>query len=313
MPSSNGSPSAIDPIPLALGQGSLDRRADLRTGSWAGVPGPWRLIAVDPAAEALVRRDGSVATLVEVDPSTAPAGLDVLLGVGHDGRAVVGRVVDPSGVALAEGVAWAGLRSVGLRLPAEERTLLAELVALASWHRTHTHCPRCGTPTEVAGLGWWRTCPADGSDHYPRTDPAVIAVLVDAAGNALLARQAVWPEGAFSALAGFVEPGESAERAVVREIAEEVGLTPTAVRYVASQPWPFPGSLMLGFEASVEGVRPTPEVDGIEIVEARWLSPGELPGLAEAREVRLPGRLSIAHQLVRRWYGGEIPDAWCRW
>jgi NAD+ diphosphatase len=129
----------------------------------------------------------------------------------------------------------------------------------------------------------------------------------------LLARQAVWPQGAFSTLAGFVEPGESAERAVVREIAEEVGVTPTAVRYVASQPWPFPGSLMLGFEAHVAGVRPPPRVDGVEIVEARWLSRADLPGLAAAREVRLPGRLSIAHQLVRRWYGGDIPDQWCRW
>jgi NAD+ diphosphatase len=153
----------------------------------------------------------------------------------------------------------------------------------------------------------------DGSEHYPRTDPAVIAILVDDAGNALLGRQVVWPVGAFSTLAGFVEPGESAERAVLREIAEEVGLRPDGVSYVASQPWPFPASLMLGFEARIHGVRPTPRVDGVEIAEARWLSRDELPSLAETREVRLPGRLSIAHQLVRRWFGGEIPDAWCRW
>jgi len=189
----------------------------------------------------------------------------------------------------------------------------AEFLALANWHRTHTRCPRCGTPTRIAGLGWWRTCPQDATEHYPRTDPAVIAVLVDAEGNALLGRQTRWPEGAFSTLAGFVEAGESAESAVVREIDEEVGLRPTGVHYVASQPWPFPASLMLGFRATVDGVRPTPRPDGVEIAEARWLSREELSPACEAREVRLPGRLSIAHHLIRQWYGHDLPDAWCRW
>jgi NAD+ diphosphatase len=162
-------------------------------------------------------------------------------------------------------------------------------------------------------LGWWRTCPADGSEHYPRTDPAVIALLVDDEGNALLGRQTRWPEGAFSTLAGFVEPGESAESAVVREISEEVGLRPTAATYIGSQPWPFPASLMLGYHATVAGVRPEPHPDGVEIAEARWISRDELPALCESREVRLPGRLSIAHHLVRLWYGQPLPDEWCRW
>jgi len=208
---------------------------------------------------------------------------------------------------------WAGLRDVGLRLPEDERGILAEFLALANWHRTHTRCPRCGAPTEVAGLGWWRTCPQDGSEHYPRTDPAVIALLIDDEGNALLGRQTRWPEGAFSTLAGFVEPGESAESAVIREIAEEVGLRPTGSTYIGSQPWPFPASLMLGYHATIGGVRPEPRPDGVEIAEARWISRDELPALCQSREVRLPGRLSIAHHLVRRWYGQPLPDEWCRW
>ena len=222
-------------------------------------------------------------------------------------------MVDRDDPAVPADVQWAGLRDVGLRLPEDERGILAEFLALANWHRTHTRCPRCGTPTDVAGLGWWRTCPADGSEHYPRTDPAVIALLLDDEGNALLGRQTRWPEGAFSTLAGFVEPGESAESAVIREVAEEVGLVPTGATYIGSQPWPFPASLMLGYHATVAGVRPEPTPDGVEIAEARWISRDELPALCESREVRLPGRLSIAHHLVRLWYGEPLPDEWCRW
>ena len=248
------------------------------------------------------------------DTAPSPAGdLDILLGIDPTGAVWCGRVVARDDPAVPPEAQWAGLRDVGLRLPEDERGILAEFLALANWHRTHTRCPRCGAPTEVAGLGWWRTCPQDGSEHYPRTDPAVIALLIDDEGNALLGRQTRWPEGAFSTLAGFVEPGESAESAVIREIAEEVGLRPTGSTYIGSQPWPFPASLMLGYHATIGGVRPEPRPDGVEIAEARWISRDELPALCQSREVRLPGRLSIAHHLVRRWYGQPLPDEWCRW
>jgi NADH pyrophosphatase NudC (nudix superfamily) len=246
------------------------------------------------------------------DP-TRPADPEILLGVDPTGLVWCGRVVERDDPVVPPSVQWAGLRDVGLRLPEDERGILAEFLALANWHRTHTRCPRCGTPTEVAGLGWWRTCPEDGSEHYPRTDPAVIALLIDDECNALLGRQTRWPEGAFSTLAGFVEPGESAESAVVREISEEVGLVPAGSTYIGSQPWPFPASLMLGYHATIAGVRPEPHPDGVEIAEARWISRSELPALCQSREVRLPGRLSIAHHLVRLWYGQPLPDEWCRW
>lgn len=236
-----------------------------------------------------------------------------MLGADRSGRLWCGRVVGRDDPIVPADVAWAGLRDVALGLPDEQRSVLAEFLALANWHSTHVHCPRCGAATVVAGLGWWRTCSADGSEHYPRTDPAVIALLLDDEDNALLGRQTRWPDGAFSTLAGFVEPGESAESAVAREIGEEVHLQVAHVRYVSSQPWPFPASLMLGFHATADGVRPTPKPDGVEIAEARWVSRAELGDLCAARIVRLPGRLSIAHHLIQLWYGAPLPRQWCRW
>ena len=287
-------------------------------GSAAAIPAepdPWDAAQLDPA-------DANPGLDPEPEPEPDPApGLepaeptagDILLGADTAGLIWCGRIVDRDDPAVPANTEWANLRTVALRMSEDHRGIFAELVALANWHRTHTRCPQCGTPTEVAGLGWWRTCPADGSEHYPRTDPAVIALLVDDEDNALLGRQTRWPEGAFSTLAGFVEPGESAESAVLREISEEVGLHPATARYLGSQPWPFPASLMLGFHATIPGIRPEPTPDGDEIAEARWISRAELPALCESREVRLPGRLSIAYHLVRTWYGQELPDKWCRW
>jgi NAD+ diphosphatase len=306
----------IDQVRLALGHDPLDRRADLRTQGWSAVPGERVLVLIDPTGEVAVTRSADrsarLATVGAVNPGAAASG-DILLGLDAAARVWCGRVVDREDPVVPADVQWAGLRDVGLRLPADERGILAELLALANWHRTHTCCPRCGAPTEVAGLGWWRTCPQDGSEHYPRTDPAVIALVIDDEGNALLGRQIRWPEGAFSTLAGFVEPGESAESALIREISEEVGLRPTGATYIGSQPWPFPASLMLGYHARIGGVRPQPHPDGVEIAEARWISRDELPALCQSREVRLPGRLSIAHHLVSLWYGHPLPDEWCRW
>ena len=318
--------SPLDPLRLALGQEHLDRRGDLRRRGWEELPEPRRWVLMDdagnvalqPAAEAADPRSapepapGSAPELARVVPPALPPdpGQDLFLGVDGSGCAVLGRVV---GREDRSHLQWSSLRSVGMLLGDEDRAIVAELLALANWHATHRRCPRCGAATEVAGLGWWRTCPQDGSEHYPRTDPAVIGLLLDDEDHALLGRQTRWPEGAFSTLAGFVEPGESAEAALSRELHEEVGLRPVATEYLGSQPWPFPASLMLGFHARVPGVRPPPRVDGYEIAEARWIGRDELPSLAAEREVRLPGRLSIAHHLISRWFGAELPDAWCRW
>jgi NAD+ diphosphatase len=188
---------------------------------------------------------------------------------------------------------------------------MTESVAVLGWHATHTHCPRCGTPTEPVEAGWSRRCPADGSGHYPRTDPAVIMSVVDADDRLLLGHNPAWPDGRYSTLAGFVEPGESLEAAVRREVAEEVGVVVGEVEYLGSQPWPFPASLMLGFAA--RAVDPTISTDDVEITDARWFTREELRSAAAAGDVLLPSGVSIARRLVEHWYGGELPGAREAW
>ncbi|MFC8598808.1 NAD(+) diphosphatase [Isoptericola sp. NPDC057191] len=201
---------------------------------------------------------------------------------------------------------WAGLREVGGR---RRDALASEAVALAAWHASHERCPRCGEPTLVEQAGWVRRCPAQDVEIYPRTDPAVIMAVVDDADRLLLGHAAHWPEGRFSTLAGYVEPGEGLEQAVRREVAEEtsvvIGVAPGDVVYRGSQPWPFPASLMLGFRARATST--DVQVDGAEVTAARWFTREELAAGVQAGEVGLPGRPSIARALVEEWYGAELP------
>lgn len=198
---------------------------------------------------------------------------------------------------------WLGLREVGAELPELEAGLLVEATAMAHWHDRHLFCPRCGEEAVSEHAGWLRRC-AQGHEQFPRTDPAVIMLVHDGAERCILGRQAVWPAGRFSILAGFVEPGESLEAAVAREVLEEVGVAVTDVRYVGSQPWPFPGSLMLGFTALVSG-DPTLHIDHDEIAEARWFSKTELSGHEGFRA--LPPPLSIAYRIIADWMDSALP------
>ncbi|MGV1003507.1 MAG: NAD(+) diphosphatase [Candidatus Nanopelagicales bacterium] len=298
-------------LDVALGRPGPDRRPDLRRANAAGALAalPAAVVALDESGKWAVTGDSAHPELWRGDPADVP-GQRLFLGVSQ-GVALFAALVgqwQPSAVAQ-----WRGLRSIGGLLCAEDSALATTATALANWHHSHTHCPRCGTPTEVAGQGWWRHCPQDSTDHFPRTDPAMIVLLLDRADNALLARAGRWVEGAYSTLAGFIEPGETAEGALVREVSEEVALDAYEVTYLGSQPWPFPASLMLGYHARVAGVTPDPHPDGDEIVAARWISRAELPTLCESREVRLPARVSIANRLIQAWYGAELPDHWCRW
>lgn len=178
-------------------------------------------------------------------------------------------------------------------------------VALGSWHRRTRFCSACGTPLEAARSGWSLRCPRDGSEHFPRTDPAVIMAVVDAQDRLLLARAA---GGRFhSVLAGFVEAGESAEATVVREVAEEVAVTVTEVEYVGSQPWPFPRSLMLGFRARAEH-REDLVLQPDEIARADWFTREQLREEIEAGQIELPGPASLGRALIRDWYGRPLPD-----
>ncbi len=197
------------------------------------------------------------------------------------------------------------LRAVGPLLERSEGAILAYARGLVLWHRRHRFCGLCGQATRSAQAGHVRTCvnPVCGTDHFPRTDPAVI-MLVHDSERCVLGRQAVWPEGMHSTLAGFVEPGESLEEAVAREVREEVGIEVSEVVYHSSQPWPFPASLMLGFHARS---RPAPlTVDRHELAAARWYSRAELLASPEDRSFRLPRRDSIARRLVEAWIAGSI-------
>jgi NAD+ diphosphatase len=222
--------------------------------------------------------------------------------------AYVARVVsDPGSAVLPAGDRWSSLRDVGGVLSARDAGLATTAVALERWHVRHPRCPRCGAETRVEQAGWVRRCVADGSDHYPRTDPAVIMAVVDESDRLLLGHGAQWPDHRYSTLAGFVEPGESAEHAVRREVREEVGVIVGAVEYRGSQPWPFPASLMLGFRAQALSTDVT--IDAVEITAARWFTRMELHAALILGSVGLPGNTSIARALIEEWYGSDLPDA----
>jgi NAD+ diphosphatase len=196
------------------------------------------------------------------------------------------------------------LREVGVLLSDRDAGLFATMLGLANWHAAHTHCPRCGATTQPDQSGWIRRCPQDDSEHYPRTDPAVIMAVTDDADRLLLARSPQWPEGRLSVLAGFVEPGESLEAAVAREVFEEVGVVVEQVRYLGNQPWPFPSSLMVGFTS--HAVDPTLHLDMEEIVEALWVTRAQLREMAMAGRFGLSPSISIARRIIENWYGEPI-------
>jgi NAD+ diphosphatase len=271
-------------------------------------PGTRVLVVFD--GHALVRLDDEHAELIFVPPAEAPAGTRLLLGQDTDGTVYFGVSAElPAAPGLPTGVRVASLREVGSLLGDRDAGLLTHAVALANWHDTHTHCPLDGVPTVPDPGGHSTRCPKDGSEHFPRTDPAVIMLVTDPDDRCLLARNAAWPGRRVSILAGFVDPGESAEQAVVREVAEETGIKVGNVRYVGSQPWPMPRSLMLGFRADAPAGQAI-TVDQEELAEAYWFSRDELLAAIKARQIALPPPVSIARQIIESWFGGPLPSTW---
>lgn len=300
--------------PNSFAGARLDRAAHRRTdAAWL--------------ADALASRDAqaivATADAVAVTPSGTAVRLPlaavdglagraepVLLGV-EDGAplfAVDGEGDDLGGLLDGRG-ALVGLRDAALRLGRDDAGVLAYTQAILSWQRRHRFCGACGTRTHSIEGGHAHRCPNCGAVTYPRTDPVIIVVVVDpAADRILLGRQAVWPRGRYSALAGFVEPVESLEDAVAREVLEESGVAVRDVRYRSSQPWPFPGSLMLGFEATWAGGDPRP-VDG-ELEDARWFTREQVQAAAredvdwdeeDHERLLLPPTVAIARTLIDGW------------
>ena len=208
--------------------------------------------------------------------------------------------------ALLERYPLSALRAVGSDLSARDAGLAAPAVALAAWHARAGHCPRCGARTRPVQAGWARRCTGCAALSFPRTDPAVIMSVTDDADRLLLVHGSRWDAGRYSVVAGFVEAGECAEAAVVREVAEETGLRVARVEHVATQPWPFPRSLMLGYRARLADGERLPRPDGDEVTDAVMLSRAELARAVAAGRIVLPGPTSIARMLIEDWYGGPV-------
>jgi NAD+ diphosphatase len=265
-----------------------------------------------PRARAVVASAEVIHVTRGDDPRLALIPLAEAAAAGRDGRAGAGRGageplllgLDEAGPVFAteaDGAApeLLGLREAAASLPQADSGLAAYAAALLGWHRTHRFCANCGAATQVEEGGHLRRCPECGREHHPRTDPVVI-MLVTRGDSVLLGRQARWPPGRYSALAGFVEPGESLEEAVAREVHEESGVTIGRPRYVSSQPWPFPSSLMLGFVAP--WVAGEPAIGDEELEDVRWFARAELEAaVAERGPLRLPPRLAIARRLIDGW------------
>ena len=291
---------------LALARGTVDR-AGLRRRDPDLIPSllkdPATRVLELSAGKAQVVESGREVVLFLRSPAEHDAfQLAAFLGQDDGGTAYVGVVGEPRDPECVS--QWRTLREVGALLPDRDAGLFATMKGLAGWHASHTHCPQCGAATVPDQAGWIRRCLNDDSEHYPRTDPAVIMAVTDAADRLLLARSPHWPHGRFSVLAGFVEPGESLEAAVAREVFEEVGLVVEQVRYLGNQPWPFPSSLMVGFTA--RALDPALHLDLDEIAEAVWVSRDELREMAQAGRFVLSPTVSIARRIIEHWYGAPI-------
>src|SRR5262245_16590688 len=280
--------------PITFTGALLDRADDRRRD-----PGWLEACLRDPDARALVVAESAALIGDDGAPALVPPssvdGETVLLGLLDDRPlfAVDGTSSPPGPMS--------GLREIASGLSETDAGLVAYAVAMLNWHRRHRFCSNCGAPTESSDAGHQRRRPSCETMHFPRTDPVVIMRVIDG-DRLLLGRQASWPEHRYSILAGFVEPGETLEQAVQREVLEESGLVVDTVEYIASQPWPFPTSLMLGFEARAAGGELRP--DGDELADVRWFTRDEIEDAAAGRsEILLPPGFSISRRLIDAWLG----------
>lgn len=298
---------------LPLSRFEVDRdylardRPDLFDELWAN-PATRILPIFD--GRALVEDDYSLRLLTVAEAPAADLRVYLGLTTAASGSEPVGTPVvtihleDAADLAAAK---WANLRTIGNRQSDRDAGLLTEALGILNWHLSHSFSPRTGEPTVIEKGGWVRRDLSTGAELFPRTDAAIIVGITDAEDRLLLGSNALWEKNRFSLLAGFVEPGESLEAAVLREIYEESGIRVANPIYLGSQPWPFPASLMLGFTAQVDRERPgTLTPDGAEILALRWFSRDELR--ASRDEILLPGPTSIAHAIIEEWYGEPIRE-----
>ncbi|MEO9684723.1 MAG: NAD(+) diphosphatase [Tateyamaria sp.] len=315
---------------VTFGGSALDRAGELRAD-----PAALAAAAVDPAARTmlfwrgkpLVHNDQSVRLMrVGMDHPALVDAIDPPIFLGREDGAPrfahelsawtpeeldesqLGGFMDPSEQrhpACGPDEVFVELRRVMTFLDARDAELAATAKAMFSWHIAHGFCAKCGAASEIASGGWQRTCPACGTHHFPRTDPVVI-MLITRGNSVLMGRSPAWPEGMFSLLAGFVEPGETLEAAVRREVFEEAGVRVGAVSYLASQPWPFPASLMFGCRGEATSDEIT--IDPVEIEAAMWVTREEMMTIfAGEHDTILPARKgAVAHFLLENWLADTL-------
>ena len=310
---------------LPLSRAALDR-------DHLGRAGGIDALLDDARTRAIVLHEGKAllatpTTLAILPPSIVPqAALAVYLGRTlapapdiPEGTPIVALAVDaPEGFDdlddMPTGPAqWGDLRRIGAQLDERDAGLFTQALAILNWHTVSRFSPLAGSETVPGKAGWTRE-DESGKEYFPRTDAAVIVGVLDADDRLLLGSNAMWEAKRFSLLAGFVEPGESLEAAVLREVFEESGVRVEDPQYLGSQPWPFPASLMVGFVARVvPGSDTTGRPDGEEIIALRWFSRDDLDAAVAAGDVILPGPTSIARAIIEHWYGGEIADGARPW
>lgn len=289
-------------VPFAFLEGALDRAEHLRDDA-AALATMWpraRVVVVDDQGRAAADNDGGPRALTGGALGGGP-GAGLFLGL-RDGEGWFAVRADAVSVEVPQ---WVELRSAAASWPAFEATAFAQARAVLHWRARHRHCGACGGELEFRRSGWLGYCARCELEHYPRTDPAIIVTVSDGT-RLLLGREARWPPRLYSTLAGFVEPGESLEQTVAREVFEESGVRVRNARYLASQPWPFPSSLMLGFVAEAEADVP---VVGDELEDARWFTFAEvdaaLRGQARDQGLLLSPPLSISRWLIERWHAEQ--------
>jgi len=285
------------PLKLPLAVAEIDRSAHLRSDE-AYLQSSWpNALVLQFNSEKFASQSNQLTFVKGASLGEYDSQIDYFLGV-KDGENFFLRHLNDETLTSE----FKSLRAIGSFLSPRDIGLAVHAQGLANWHSKHPRCSLCGGPTVVVLAGAVRRCPADQSEHYPRTDSAIIVLIKNDKDQILLGRQKVWPKYRFSTFAGFVEPGESFEHCVIREVREEAGVELTKINYLGSQPWPFPASLMIAFEA----ITNTPELarpDGDEIEEIRWFSREDMKSAILDKSLILPFEISVARQMINAWYG----------
>ena len=289
----------------------LDRASELRSDE-AELNRLWSAAKIIRVAESKLATDGTslrflTAAEVEklIESKIFTTGDKYFLGIDTASKlAYFAWDCDEVGLAAGESSTegMASLRELGGMLDEFHLGISMHATALSNWHRSHPHCSKCGALTESSLGGSVRVCVKDQSQHHPRTDSAVIVLVKDKADRILLGHQPIWPDGRFSTFAGFLEPGETFEQCVEREVFEESGVKVNEIKYLGSQPWPFPASIMIAFSAVVDDPS-TAKADGVEITEVRWFRRDELKSSVADGSLLLPPTISVARKMIAMWFG----------